>query len=167
MRHEKLCRELAKLVSASFGASPNGIGKVALTHPDLKSFSIKILNDDKTDEVIVWYGESRGIMGNLVSILTSPRNYEFVIVIGFKNDHGDFINSPILGFRFDWESTNDPGSWLLLNNDKWLELDLIKKLQLAMGMEAMVQEGATWTPGQAPEKLRQCLVSLIEVDETK
>jgi hypothetical protein len=168
MRYPELCHELAKHVSASFGASPGGVGKVGLSHEELKSDKFKIQDDDnQIRNVDVWYGETMGAMGNMVAMLTSIKENEFVIVIGFKNDVNDFEDSTILGFKFNWNLENDTGNWLLFNEDKWLEIDLMRKLQLSMGMEAMVQEGSMWMPGTAPEKLRECLISLIEVDEGK
>jgi len=54
---------------------------------------------------------------------------------------------------------------LVKSGDKWLPMMLTQRLQLALGLENMVQDGVHWMPqSKVPEEFRKNLSEIIEVD---
>jgi hypothetical protein len=172
MREIELCHELSKKICKDLGATPFSIGKVSLTHEDLLVKPSMIVRDEKgvDNTVPVWYGEAYGQQGLMCCLLTAldqdPDNLEIACIIGFKDTKGVVQSSAVrVGFKYDWTDDSDPGSLLVKSNDKWLPMTLTQRLQLALGLENMVQDGVLWTQqSKVPEEFRNNLSEIIEVD---
>jgi hypothetical protein len=171
MREMELCRELSRKMCKDLGATPFSIGKASITHEDLLVKPPLIVRDEKgvVTTVPLWYGEAHGIQGLMCCLLTAlnnPDNLEVSCLIGFKNSIGEIQSSSArIGFQYDWTDDSDPGSLLVKSNDKWLPMALAQRLQLALGLENMVQDGVLWTQQpKVPEEFRKNLSEIIEVD---
>lgn len=172
MREMELCRDLTRKICKDLGATPFSIGKVSVTHEDLLTKPALNLRDEKgvVSSVPLWYGEAlgqNGIMCCLLSALNQdPDNLEIAAIIGFKDQKGEVLDSAIrVGFQYDWTDDSDSGTFLVKSGDKWLPMMLTQRLQLALGLENMVQDGVHWMPqSKVPEEFRKNLSEIIEVD---
>lgn len=172
MREMELCRELSRKICKDLGATPFSIGKVSLTHEDLRVKQQLKLQDEKglVKNVPLWYGEGQGLNGQMCCLLAAldenPDSLELAFVIGFKDSSGDIRqDSARVGFKYDWSDDADPGVLLVKANDKWLPMALNQRLQLALGLENMVQEGVLWNAQpRVPGEFRENLSEIIEVD---
>lgn len=172
MRDSNLCRELSRKLCKDLGATPFSIRKTGLTHSDLLVKSVLKISDEKglVKEAPMWYGEVTGSEGLVCCLMAAldddPDNLEIVCVIGFKNIRGELQEDAVrAGFHYDWANDSDDGTLIMRAGDKWLALSVGQRLQLALGFENMVQEGAQWNPAPSvPEELRMNLSEIIEVD---
>ena len=172
MREFELCRELSRKLCKDLGATPFSLRKAGLTHPDLQVRGSLRVSDEKgvVEEVPMWYGEVLGVEGLMCCLLAvldeSPESLEVACIIGFKNAHGELEAQAIrAGFRYDWGSDSDEGILIMKVKDQWVGLSLAQRLQLSLGFENMVQEGALWKPApNVPEEFRKNLSEIIEVD---
>ncbi len=173
MREMELCRELSRKICKDLGATPFSIGKVSITHEDLLTKQSLKLRDEKgvVNNVPLWYGEAYGQHGLMCCLLAAidqdPDSLEIACIIGFKNTKGEIeASSTRCGFRYDWTDDSDPGTLLVKSNDKWLPMTLTQRLQLALGLENMVQDGVLWSQQpKVPEEFRNNLSEIIEVDD--
>lgn len=173
MKEMELCRELTRKICKDLGATPFSIGKISLTHEDLLAKPALNLRDEKgvVSTVPLWYGEAlgqNGIMCCLLSALNKdPDNLEICAIIGFKDQKGEVLDSATrVGFQYDWTDDSDPGIFLVKFGGKWLPMMLTQRLQLALGLENMVQDGIQWMPQSTiPEEFRNNLSEIIEVDD--
>jgi hypothetical protein len=173
VRELELCRELSRKFCKDIGATPFSINKGGLTHPDLLVKTKLKISDENgvVKNVPMWYGEARGIEGKtccLVSALEpDPDKLEIACVIGFKNTQGELQADAVrAAFRYDWANDEDYGVLVMRAGDRWLELSLSQRLQLALGFENMVQDGVLWHPQpDVPEELRKNLSDIIALDE--
>lgn len=172
MTNIALCKELSKKLAQDFGATPFSLGQVSLTHKDLLVKSTLKVQDEKgvVKNIPMWYGEALGMEGKTCCLLTAldpnPDSLEIACIIGFK-DVEDHLQEDAVraGFRYDWSNEDDKGTLIVRAGDKWLEVSLAQRLQLALGFEHMVQDGVMWQPGEVPEEFRKNLSEIIEVDE--
>jgi len=167
-----LNRELSRKLSKDLGATPFSLGKTSLTHKDLLVKSTLKVQDDKglVKKIPMWYGEAFGIEGKTCCLLTaldpSLDSLEIAAVVGFKDIEDNLQEDAVrVGFRYDWANEDDKGTLIVKAGDKWIEVSLAQRLQLALGFEHMVQDGVLWQPGEPPEELRKNLSEIIEVDE--
>lgn len=172
MSDDGLYRELSRKLCKDLGATPFSLRKVGLTHKDLlvKSF-LKVQDEEGVvKRPPTWYGEALGADGLMCCLMAAldddPDSLEVACVIGFKDIKGKLQEDAVrIGFRYDWSDESDSGTIVMLAGDKWLPISLAQRLQLALGFENMVQEGAIWeSRGQVPEELRKNLSEIIEVD---
>lgn len=160
-----LSNELALQISKNLGATPMTIGKIGLTDPSFLTQSQLKLSDE--DGVVkyaqMWYGETKGSDNTVCCLLTllDEEVFEICAVIMFKDLSGD-IEDSAMGFRYSW---NDDGFFLLKNKERWLPMTMAQKLQLALGIEVMVQDGLTWNEGEMPEEIKKNLSQIISLDE--
>lgn len=172
MKDQDLCKELSRKLCKDIGCTPFSIGKVGLTHLDLKIKETLKLQDENgvVKKAPMWYGEALGSDGLMCCLLVGldpdPDNLEIACVIGFKDTAGNLQEDSVrLGFRYDWTSDTDPGTLIMRAGDKWLEVSLMQWLQIALGFESMVQDGILWnTSTNIPEELKNNLLSIIDID---
>lgn len=173
MTEFNLCKELSKKLSKDLGATPFSIGKTSLTNKDFLVKSTIKIQDEKgvVKNIPMWYGEAQGLEGKTCCLLAAlddnPDTLEIAVVIGFKNFEDELQQDAVrAGFRYDWANDEDKGILIVKAGDKWLEVSLAQRLQLALGFEHMVQDGVLWNPVvEVPEELRKNLSEIIEVDE--
>ena len=172
MRDFDLCRELSRKLCKDIGATPFSLTKAGLTHPDLLVKNTLNIQDEKglVRKAPMWYGEALGAEGLLCCLLAAlddnPDSLEIACVIGFKNSSGELQEDAVrMGFRYDWANDTDAGTLIMRAGDKWLPISVGQRLQLALGFENMVQDGALWNAAaKVPEELRKNLSEIIEVD---
>lgn len=172
MSNKDLERELTRKIAKDLGATPFSIGKVSMTHNDLLVKPSLRISDEKglVKNVPLWYGEAYGLHGLMCCLLTAlnpdPDNLEVACVIGFKNTRGEVQKGATrAGFKYDWADDADQGLMLVNVKDQWLPLTMVQRLQLALGLENMVQEGVLWNAQpKVPEEFKKNLSEIIEVD---
>jgi hypothetical protein len=159
-----LSKELAKQIAKNIGANPVSIGKIGLTIPELLTKSqLKISDEDGVIKYSqMWYGEIKG-SDNIVCCLLSlleQEPFEICSVIMFKDFSGDITDNAI-GFGY----SHDNESFLLKIGERWLPMTMAQKLQLALGVEVMVQDGLVWNCEEMPEEIKKNLSEIISIDE--
>ena len=173
MKDFDLCRELSKKICKDLGCTPFSIGKIGLTHPDLSVNSNLKLEDESGDIKIIpmWYGEAIGMQSKTCCLLAAldpdPDSLQVVSVIGFKDLKGTILENAVrCAFQFDWADEGDGGTlliWMGGEVERWVEVSLAQRLQLALGFETMVQDGVPWVEeGDIPDVFRENLSSVLE-----
>jgi hypothetical protein len=173
MKDFDLCRELSKKLCKDLGCTPFSVGKAGLTHDDLVVHSHLKVEDENGDVKVVpmWYGEAAGTQGKTCCLLATldpdPDALEIVCVIGFKDFKGQILENAVrCAFQFDWADESDGGTlliWMGNGVERWVEVSLSQRLQLALGFETMVQEGILWNEEKnVPEIFRENLSSVLE-----
>lgn len=173
MREVELCKELSRKFCKDIGATPFSLNKAGLTHPDLLVKTKLKLSDENgvVKNVPLWYGEAVGLEGKTCCLLAAlepdPDKLEVACVIGFKDTQDQLQEDAVrAAFRYDWANEEDYGILVMRAGDRWLELSLSQRLQLALGFENMVQDGVLWNPQpNVPEELRKNLSDIISLDE--
>lgn len=168
MKDPDLCRELSRKICKDLGATPFSLGKAGLTHNSLKRTEILKTVDEKglVKEVEMWYGEAPGLSGLMCCLLAAlDESPDIACVIGFKGIDGKLIPTATrAAVLLDWGDTSDEGSMFMRGKEKWIPLSLAQRLQLALGLENMVQEGVLWNPApNVPEELHKNLSEIIEI----
>jgi len=171
--NNSLYKELSRKLAQDLGGTPFSIGKVGLTHPDLRTKSKLKISDDEgvVQSAQMWYGEALGAEGRICCVLialdANPDNLEIAYVIGFKDFQGDYQKDGVnIGARYDWSSDSDPGLMVQKIGDKLVPLSLEQRLKLALGFENMVQDGVSWEAfDKVPQELLKFLSEIIESEE--
>ena len=173
MRDFELCKELSKKLSKDLGATPFSIRKTGITDDSLLVKRTLKIQDENNEvkNIPVWYGEAKGLDSITCCLLTlldeSDENFEVACIIGFKDFDDQILKNSIrVGFRYDWGNPDDYGTLIVKLKDKWVPVDLSRRLQLNLAFENMVQDGILFEPSkEVPEDFFENISEIIEVDE--
>jgi hypothetical protein len=155
---------LAQQIAKNIGANSVSIGKIGLAVPEFLTDSQLKLSDE--DGVVkyapMWYSEAKGC-DNIVCCLLAllDPDFEICAVFMFKDFSGD-IEDCAIGLKLD-----EDGMFLSKSSDRWLPMTMAQKLQFALAIEVMVQDGIVWEPADIPEEIRKNLVGMISVDNAE
>ncbi|MFA5758027.1 MAG: hypothetical protein WC942_01420 [Clostridia bacterium] len=168
MNKSDLDKELIRKIFIDLGACPKSIGKAGITHRDFLVKNILKIDDGTVHkEIPTWYGELRGSEGIMCCLLSALdfniESLEVLFVLGFKDFDGNIQEDAIrFGLYYDWSAYDSIGLFMTKVKSTWVPVFLAQKLQIALGMEIMVQEGSAWVSGvPVPEEFKKNISELL------
>lgn len=148
-----LKKELSNKICDLLGTSPNTYSKIGITHKDLfinKNIKIYFEEDGLEANFPLYLGKAGSILCLLfVGIWKDNLNiehFETNCIFSFLDSNNKIDKlSPLIGFSYDYMNNEDDGILLNKFKNQWINLSLVQRLQLVLGLEKMVQEGVQWS----------------------
>jgi len=158
MSKRELSKQLIENLFGNLGLQSVGVG---LTDDrNILDKKLKLEEEDSSiSEYQVWGGEC--LTGEIpikavASNIGTKEKPDFVLAI----IQGELI----LAMRYSWENS-DHGIFLTLYEKKWVDMEVLHKLNLTAAIEMVTQNGLPWTRSNEQEKLYKILTEVLSTDD--
>lgn len=137
MLDQEISKALIKRIFANIGFGTNN---ALLETNNILSKKLRIQEEDNSiNEYIVFAGECSYLNSDLKAI-----------IVNISSDDNDFVLffytlDTLISLRYSLKE-NDCGIFLTRNNDEWVDMSILQRLNLASATELIAQNGYYWTP---------------------
>src|SRR3990172_3022350 len=138
-----LNRELLRRIFGNLGAVPGkNFGRVGVVLNEfiLQNCAITLENESGIKEDYkIWAGECKvaSTYRVLLTNIGTINEPEFILIFEPEGDE-------IIGMHLVYEDEEDFGTFMVRRKDEWTPISMLRKLNLAAGIELLTQEGIGW-----------------------
>lgn len=155
-----LSKALSHQIANCLGLSQLTFSKIGLTVDDLKTDYTFKFNSENNEikNAVVYSGHEERSMINFMATSIDKGVESFLLLLFKSTDKIDF-NLPVIGFYFNNQDLD--GEFYSFYDSKWIAMSLSQKLNFALSVETMIQEGVVFNPNMNDKEIYNCFSNFI------